>query len=172
MLCLTVPVREGSRETEEREERDHFIIRHQASLKLNMRHFPFTGTNSALCVGTVQHSPAWMEVSVQLIVALPLLEAHGLTMIEILFTVRGVVSVRGMLSFSRTDYSAGDSASSLQQPWMGFLCFWTGGHSHLCECVFLHKCEWLGASLCAHPCAHEFICAYRRAVCSFVNDEQ
>ena len=48
----------------------------------------------------------------QLIVTLLLLEAYGLTMIEMLLTVRGVVSVCGMLSFSRTDYSAGDSASS------------------------------------------------------------
>lgn len=50
----------------------------------------------------------------QLIVTLLLLEAYGLTMIEILLTARGVVSVCGPLSFSRTDYSAGASASSLQ----------------------------------------------------------
>lgn len=71
------------------------------------------GTDSGLCVGTVQHSSLSMEVSVQLIVAALPLEAYGLSRIEILLTVRGVVSVCGMLSFSRTDYSAGGSASSL-----------------------------------------------------------
>lgn len=69
------------------EERDHFIIRHPVFLKQNMQHFPFIGTNSALCLRTVRHSPAWMEVSVQLIVALLLLEAYGLPVIEILLTV-------------------------------------------------------------------------------------
>lgn len=107
-------MRKGCYEAERREDRDYFIIRHQACLKQNMQHFAFIRTHSALCVGTVQYSPVCMDVSMQLIVTLLLLEAYGLTMIEILLTVCGVVSVCGMLSFSRTDYSAGDSASTLQ----------------------------------------------------------
>lgn len=41
-----------------------------------------------------------------LIVSLLLLDAYGPTMIEILLTVCGGLPVCGMLSFSRTDYSA------------------------------------------------------------------
>lgn len=95
-----------------------------------MQHFPFIATNSALCVGTVQHSPAQMEVSMQLIVTLLLLEAYGATMIEILLTARGVLSVCGMLSFSRTDYSAA-AACSESDEWAIFV-IWTGGRSHSC----------------------------------------
>lgn len=77
----------------------------------------------------------------QVIVTLLLLEAYGLTVIEILLTVRGVVSVCGMLSFSRTDYSAGDSARSHSE-WASFV---SGQEDprvclSVCVCVSLHEC--------------------------------
>lgn len=168
MLCLTIWVKEGGQEAEGREDRDHFIIRHQAFLKQNMQHFPFMRTNSALCVGTVHHSPVWMEVSMQLIVTLLLLEAYGRTMIEILLTERRVVSVCGMLSFSRTDYSAGDSASSLQWQWNGLSLFLD---ERQCAVVCVFFCMNDRASLCVFVHVLMNSCVYhRRAVCGFVNE--
>lgn len=148
VLSLTAPVRDGHSEAEGREERDHFIIRHRAFLKQNMQHFPFIRTNSGLCVGAVQYSPVWMEVSMQLIVTLLLLEAYGLTMIEMLLTARGVVSVCGMLSFSRTDYSAGDSASGLWWQWMGFLCVFFFGQEDTRVCVSVCLIESITVRTC------------------------
>lgn len=64
---------EGRREEEQRE--TEFIIKHGAiHWSENMQRFPFAESNSALCVGRVQHSAEWMDVSVPLIVPLLLLD--------------------------------------------------------------------------------------------------
>lgn len=137
-----------SAEAAGRDEGSHFIIRHFVFLQQNLQHLlPFIRTDSGLCVGTVQHSAAWMEVSMWLIVSLLLLDAYGPTMIEILLTACGGLPVCGMLSFSRTDYSA-----ACRQNERGDLCFQAGGPWRLwvffcrrvyrrsvCVCVFLWK---------------------------------
>lgn len=157
-------MKEGSSEAEGREERDHFIIRHQAFLKQNMQHFPFIRGNSALCVGTVQYSPAWMDVSMQLIVTLLLLEAYGLIVVEILLTARGVVSVCGALSFSRTDYSAGDSASSPRCQWMGFLCLFVREDTR----IHASACLWTVESVAAGPRWRSWIVLQGSCLCAIL----
>lgn len=84
-------------------------------------------SGGALCVGTVQLSPAWMEVSILLIVTLLLLEAYRLPINIILLTARGVVSVWHVKFFQNRLFS---SSSSKQSEWT-HLCR-TGGHLHLC----------------------------------------
>lgn len=157
---LTVPAREGRWEGKGRKERNHLIIYHQAFLKQNMQHFPFIRTNSDLCLGTVQPSPAWMEVSILLIVTVLLLEAYRLPINIILLTVRGVVSVGHVKFFQNRLFS-----SSRQSEWMGHLCR-TGGHLHLC--VFrtnVYDWDWQFA------CADKLMCTQGELrVCRFVND--
>lgn len=88
-----------------------------------------------------------LEVSMQLIVTLLLLEAYGPTMIEILLTARGVVSVCGMLSFSRTDYSAAEACSESEWVIFVFLDRRTLGFVRVCVSVrSVYDCE--------HQCVH------------------
>lgn len=153
---LTVPASEGRWEGKGRKERNHFIIYHQAFLKQNMQHFPFIRTNCALCVGTVQLSPAWMEVSILLIVTVLLLEAYRLPINIILLTVRGVVSVWHVKFFQNRLFSS----SSRQSEWMGHLCR-TGGHLHLC--VFrtnVYDWDWQSLHVLINWCVLKESCVF------------
>lgn len=87
------------------------------------------GTSGGLCVGTAQHSLLWMEVSMQLIVAQLLLEAYGLTVIEILF------SVQGESCLFVTCEVFPEQISSLQPENAPSLLFWTGGVCVFCTTV-------------------------------------
>lgn len=115
-------------------------------------------SGGALCVGTVQLSPAWMEVSILLIVTLLLLEAYRLPINIILLTARGVVSVWHVKFFQNRLFSS--SSNSKQSEWMDpslsdrrtltFVCF---------------SYTWVWLRLAEFACADKLMC-----VCRFVND--
>lgn len=91
----------------------------------------------------------------QLIVTLLLLEAYGPTMIEILLTARGVVSVCGMSSFSRTDYSAAEACS--ESEWVIFVFLDRRTLAFVRVCVFLYGvCMIVSITVCMCSLNHLF----------------
>lgn len=153
---VTDPASEGNSEAEGNEEREHLIIRHRAFLNQNMQHVPFISTNSALCVGTVHYLPVWMEVSVQLIVALLLLEAYGLTAVEILLTVCGVqclfVACQGFPEQIIQQAPRPAGCSDSERPVFVFL-----DRRILAICVSV---LWV---LREHRCVHQFFCVLQES---------
>lgn len=81
--------------------------------KPNIQPVPFSRTNGGVCAGTIRHSLLWMDVSMPLIVAKLLLETIWLTVMEILLTLRGVMSAYSVFGLSRADYGAGDLSRCL-----------------------------------------------------------
>lgn len=94
------------------------ISKHEAIYSSkNMQHFPFIGPDRALCALVGQYSPVWMEVSMQLVTPS---DASGLSLIEMLLTVQGVVPVCGMFSFFQKEIVQPAACSGGE--WLFFLC--------------------------------------------------
>lgn len=126
-----------------------------------MQHFPFIRTNSGLCVGTVQYSLVWMEVSMQLIVILLFLEAYGLPMIEILLTACSSVCLCSAKFFQNASFSRRLSQHPAATVNGICLCFCTSvwvcvpAQECMIESITLRMCSWI------HLC----VAAVGRTVC-------